>query len=383
MQTQAILNTKSNVSFQSKDKLGKASRFVNMDDAQLQLLAYNSSVDKEKDKKAQRKIFGLFCAMPIVDTVARGVLAENVVEAFASGNNWESAAKCKFPASLSEKLYVSGRTAVSWGFALATVGLYSLVKKEIVENSPGLKHFDREHPITSFLTDVGIIMGAFVLGSKGIRKLYEKAKEKYPEANKNMEQKIINTCEKIDNTALNKKVLPEISQKLATFVQKAPFLAKAGKFALANSVWILLGAALYKMVKHADGERNRVEENYRILKNAQLQTAKHLINTLSIERDVLAQDQPELAADMRRAINGKNPVSNKEIREIQKKSKVYEDEKLRVQIRENLEAKNAEQIEKIDQVEEVNQPEQPLDVEVIYLAKITNGVEKPKENSEE
>lgn len=380
MQAQSILNTKSNVGFQSKDKLEKASRFVNMSDAQLQLLAYNATVDKKRDKKDQKTIFGMFCAMPIIDTIASGVLAKRVLI------NQKTGIVKLANTTLSDKLLAAGVRGSNWILGLGLVSVYSVIKKEIASNSPGVNNFEKNHPILSFLTDIGIVMGGFLLGLKGIDKFADRTVEKHPEAVKRMGQKILNACKKVDDTAFNKVTLPKMSQNLSKFAEEAPFLAKAGRFALVNSVWILLGAALIKMVKVTSDNRDKVEQNFQLLKTAQLQTAKHLVNTLNVERDVLAQDQPELAADMRKTMNGKKPVSNKEMREIRKQSEIYEDEKLRMQIRENLEAKEAEQTEQIEQPEQseqINQPKKQAMTEIIYIAKIENNADQPKEESEE
>lgn len=383
MQTQSILNIRPNVNFQSKDKLERASKFVNMNDSQLQLLAYNASVDKDKETKDKKNIFKTFCAIPIVDTLASGILVNK------SNFLPENGIKACRNASLSLRTFATARTAANWVFGLGLVSLYSAAKNKVLENNPNLNKYEKQHPIESFFTDIGIIMGTFALGYVGIGKLVEKSIEKNPKAADKFDKKIVNIFEKLDKTHFNQRTLPRIAKDVEKLEKNAPFVTKLGRFALANSVWILLGAALYKMAKHADEERNKVEQNYQTLKAAQLQTAKHLVNTLSIERDVLAQDQPELADDLRRTMNGKNPVSRKEMNEIHKKSEIYEDEKLRMQIRENEEAKNAEQEEQIEeqvdsteQTEQTNESDKPAVTEIIYITRIEDKDVEPEETPE-
>lgn len=90
--------------------------------------------------------------------------------------------------------------------------------------------------------------------------------------------------EKIDKGEFNRKTLPKWTESFAKFEEKSPILAKTGKFALANSMWILLGAAFAQMFVHSSRKQNSVEQNYYMLKTTQTDTAKELLKTKESEK---------------------------------------------------------------------------------------------------
>lgn len=309
MQIQSIGNQ--NIGFKSKNKMEEASAFVNLDDSELRQLAYASSDDNKENKKQSNSITRTLCAIPIVDTIASGILAQKIV---LNANSGEILETCK-PA-LSTKVHAAGNTAIGWAVALGFVGLYNAVKNSVVSKSPSLQRFNNEHPVGAFITDVGLILGGFILGGFGLAKLHNNIKEKHPERIVEGQEHLKQLHEKMDNTKFNKETLPKITAKLAEFEEKMPRLFKAGKFALANSMWILAGVAILQTIKHSGDRQEKIDQNYQTLKMAQLQTAKHLVNTLSVERDVLAQNQVKMAKDLRKALIEEKVVSDNEIAKI-------------------------------------------------------------------
>lgn len=348
MQTQAI--TTSNVNFQSKNDLQNASAFVNMSDAQLHSLAYNS-VDKKQDKKDRRAIAATFIAMPVVDSIAKGVLLpQNFLVKTKEGSNLVKT-------QLSHRLLSSGKTAALWGAVLAGASVYFAAKNKIVKGSPTLQQFHKDHPIASFFGDIGLMIIGGTLGLLGINKLYEKLKEKYPKLKEELKTKKTKILEGIDNTNFNQKTLPKIEAWFAKVGKEHPYITGTGKLALANSVWVLLGVAFIQMLKHSKNKNDKIEQNYQILKSAQLQTAKNLASNLSVQRDVLAQNQKGLAVDLEKVMGGEKQVSLKEIREMKKAAKIYENEKL--QARQNEQLKQDKESDVIREIEIVTITERP------------------------
>lgn len=303
MQTQAVSN-KNNVQFRSNINLDKAQAFVNLNDAQLRALAYTEA-DKREDKRASRNIAATFLAMPIVDSLASGVLAENSVVAKARFGEFELKSKLKMPASMGERLFKTGGTAIGWAYALCVIGIYSGIRHLVGKHSTEVKQFDQQHPVLSFAADLGLIFAACILGAKGISKLSEKFAKKCPKSAEEIGEKFGTMFEKIDKGEFNRKTLPKWVESFVKFEEKSPILAKTGKFTLANSMWILLGAAFAQMFVHSSRKQNSVEQNYYMLKTAQTDTAKQLLKakehekTKPIELKIVKQNEdPEIIQDV-------------------------------------------------------------------------------------
>lgn len=305
MQVQSIENSRSNVKFSSKDKLQKASAFVNMSDDQIKDLAYISSYkENSKINKKNKKIMTTtLLALPVAAAVSRG--------AFTRG-------------SLGRKALKAGAAGADWGFALVVLGVYNGIKNSIVKKSEGLQNFEKHNPITSLIVDVALFMTALGLGGRGLNKLVGKLRTEHPEKALRADKKILNIAKSINKTKANNQYLPKISEGLAKFSEKMPITSGLAKFALANAVLITFATGLLKTIHNRKESNKKTEKVYRDLKEAQLDTAKALSNTLSVERDVLAQSQKRMAKALRKSVEGQKPVSKKEIYIIQKKAEVYE-----------------------------------------------------------
>lgn len=304
MQTPAVSNTKQKVQFSSNINVDKAQALVNMSDNQLRALAY-SDADKRDDKRASRNIAATFVAMPIVNSIARGVLAENVVAVKARFGGVELKSRLKAPASMGERLFRTGGTAIGWAYALGVIGIYSGIRHLVSKNSRDVKQFDNEHPVLSFAADLGLIFAACILGAKGISKLNEKFAKKCPKTAEEIGEKFTKMLENVDKGKFNQKTLPKWVEGFAKFEKDSPTLAKTGKFALANSMWILLGAAVAQMLVHGGRKQNSTEQNYHALKGAQLDAARQLIKVKESEKTkpikveiVKQKDEPEVIEDI-------------------------------------------------------------------------------------
>lgn len=305
MQPQAVSNKTQNVQFRSNINIDKAQAFVNLNDAQLRTLAYTEA-DKREDKRASRNIAATFLAMPIVDSLASGVLAENSVAAKARFGEFELKSKLKMPASMGERLFKTGGTAIGWAYALGVICVYSGIRHLVGKHSTEVKQFDQQHPVLSFAADLGLIFAACILGAKGISKLSEKFAKKCPKSAEEIGEKFDKMFEKIDKGNFNRKTLPKWVESFAKFEEKSPILAKTGKFALANSMWILLGAAFAQMFVHSSRKQNSVEQNYYMLKTAQTDVAKQLLKAK--EQETPKTKQPEIL---------KQDIDPQDVKEIQ------------------------------------------------------------------
>lgn len=295
MQVQSADST-SKIGFNSRHQIERAAAFVNMDDSQLRDLAFISSYDGKHEKKQKRTMAAACVAMPIVDSLASGIL----VKRGQAGLN-QTGKLISEP--LSTRVGATARTAGSWVVALAGIGVYTGIKRAIVKRSEGLQEFNRNHPVLSFLIDLGIIFTGLSIGQKKLGKFIASRETKDPELVKLLENKRASIEKSLNSTKFNKKVIPAIEEGFRNFAKKAPFVANVGRFALGISPWIVLFGGLMKLSRNDKKELKRIDNKYKEIKTAQNKTAKYLSNALGVERDVLAQDQPILAFDLRNAMN--------------------------------------------------------------------------------
>lgn len=301
MRIQSVENTNSSIGFGSKkkDNVAKASAFVNMDDSQLRTIAYINATDKKTEKKQQNTITGMFYSLPIIDTIASGILVDK------SNKLTKSAYKALKSSPLSTRAEAAAKTAGIWGVILVVVGLFNAFKKAIGKQSPELREYGQEHPIGSFILDIGAIFGVLALGGLALKKFA-------PEKVEELKSKFKNSIDKLDDTKFNKETLPKIVKTISGFAKKAPKLAKAGRIALVNSVWIFLGASILKSISYSAQQQKKVEQNYQALKQKQFEAAKYVANTVGVERDILAQNQVELMKELRNQMNKSTKPLDKE-----------------------------------------------------------------------
>lgn len=261
-----------------QEQIDRATEFVNMNNAQLKQYAYAASYDKKQEKKNKKSIAAIFTAIPFVDIASKAI---------QSGKN----------ASLSTRAKTAGVCASGWALIAGSVGLYSVVKNAVSDASPGVKRFNRDNPILSFMVDLGAITGMYFLGIVGLGKLSLKAFDLPQEELAKAEQKankIINKIDgffnKVDETAFNKKILPKLSIHAENFAKKIPNITGAGSFCLRNSIWLMFGAAIIASIKQSIDRQSRFEHNYKDLKKMQLKTAKELVTVLNDKNQELVEN---------------------------------------------------------------------------------------------
>lgn len=280
MQVNSLVNSKTDFGHKRKDNISEAVAFVNMDNAQLRNLAYNISYDKEDQRKTQNRLLAAFLAMPVIDIVSRGILAKKEYktpqnELIRVGNK------------LSTKARAVGKTAAGWTGCLALLGAYGLIKDGINSHSDSMKDFNQEHPILSFVVDLGVLMAGLAIGKKG----FDKLKSKFPETVAKLKKDTHKFFAKLDNTKISKEKMPKMAQRTADFRENHPELSKFGRAFLENSVLVGLGVGVLGSIGVANKEQKRIEKNYKKLKKIQAQTAKQLVNVLEEERTILVQNQ--------------------------------------------------------------------------------------------
>ncbi|MFA7658223.1 MAG: hypothetical protein WCY19_02195 [Candidatus Gastranaerophilaceae bacterium] len=313
MPVQSVENAKLNVNFKSGINIERASTFVNMDDSQLKYLSYVNSFDAKAEKKRNKSFSKWFFAIPIVDSIAMGLL---VNRGKRSSLGQKAIAELR-NASLSTRFKAAGKTAMTWGLVLSLVSLYNIAKNAVASKSEKVRNFDKNNPLTSFAVDVGLIFGGLTFAERKFAKLSPKTYLKHPKPFVKLNDFIEKTKTFLNESAVNTKFVPKASKFVSEIDKTAPSVNRFGRFALRNSMWILLGAGILKMASNAGHERRKVEKNYHELKAAQFEVAKHLVNALGVERDVLAQDKRKLAADLRHEMNKAQPPEEVETQEVE------------------------------------------------------------------
>jgi len=264
MRIQSIGNNRINVKFSSDADTERAKAFVNMDDSQLKTLAYLANRDKSTEKKTKNSINSTLYALPIAASLSSGILTKG---------------------KLGTRVLATGKTAANWGFGLLVLSALNLAKKAVVSRSEKLQQLENNHPIISLIADLGLFMGVLALGAKCARNVGAKIFEKTPKTVLKLFTKLQNAKRLINKTKLNTKVLPSIIAGVAKIATRAPWAVAAGATIVANSVYILFLAGIIKGTKCAKQEQMRVENNFKSLKLAQLDTAKHLTNVLAEKND--------------------------------------------------------------------------------------------------
>lgn len=278
MHVQQILNRET--SFKSREKIQTAIELVNMDDSQLASLANAISNTNEQRKKQRRNAALLTLALPITDTISKGILT-------TQGAINAKLPKCNLPA----RAVVMGRTLAGWTLVLGGIGIYNAIKQGFASESPGLRKFERKHPVQSLLVDLGVILGASALFITNKNAIKKSVLKHFPEAIKNFNDQARTLLISLENSKFNKNILP----KLTETISKSGF-APAGKFLARNALWLVFGAGILKLWGDTAKQGRKTEKVYYELKQEQNNAADYVVNTLMQERMVLAQQDMLLAS---------------------------------------------------------------------------------------
>lgn len=277
MQVQKVGNYEAN--FKSRDKIQDSISLVSMDDSQLAGLAYSITNTKEHRRKEKRNTLMLLLSLPAADIISRGLLQ--------TGGALNSAIP---KANLPARAFTMGKTAAGWALIMGGIGAYNATKQAIASGSPGLRRFERKHPVQSLLVDLGVILGASALFITNRGRIGQSILKHFPESIKELDKLAENALTRLEKTHFNKNTLP----KWTDAASKSRF-AGAGKFILGNAVWIAFGAGLIKMYHDAQKQNNRAERVYYNLKKEQNAAADYIVDSLIQERILLAQQDMLLA----------------------------------------------------------------------------------------
>lgn len=295
MQVKVVENSNQGVKFKANANMQNASAFVNMKDSQLKDLAYISTTQSDDHKRRRRSIAATFYAIPVISTIASGILPTEMTKEgklFRIKN-----------AALSERMSSAGKTAGGWAMILGTIGIYNAVKRAAISDSKGYKKFNDNHPMLSFMTDVAFILGGMSLATRGLGKVMNTSAVKNSKFLENLhgQKEVFKAF--LDNSKMNQKIMPIITDAASKLSKEAPITAAITKGAIAGSTLIAFTVGIIKMIRHSNKQNQKTEQNYTALKDAQLKTAKHLTNALAVERDLLAQEQRDLAIENKELVS--------------------------------------------------------------------------------
>lgn len=371
MQVQPAQSINSNVSFKSSEDLEKASAFVKLNDSQLKRLAFKLSYDKkEQDKKTKKIISTTLWAIPIFDILSKGLLAPKML--IRKSKNFIKVLFKKAP-PLSIKADTALKQAGGWGIGFAAIGLYQLIKHAVTDKTKNKNDNKHKNPVSSILADVGITLGGLTLVLIGANKIIKKFPEKFSK----ISGKYGDILKKLDETKLNTRVLPRIRE----FTKKFPMATGISKFLLANSIWIMLGVGIYRLFSSAEKQHRKVDKKYHELKKDQAETAKQLVkilnaekNFLSVEKDILAQNQVEMADELNKMLDCKECVGNGKITiEIRKSIKNIEEADKKEQ------GKREEEIENVKHNNDKVTPEEDKEITTQEELETVSQAEVPEE----
>lgn len=279
------------------DKRAMATAFVNMNDQQLQKIAYVSA-HKEASQKQRPYLTSTLLALPVVGALTDTILTKEKMVADKVANlkvkpTQELVNKIAngTVVKLSDRLSAGVKTGAKWGFALVILGIYDSIRDAVVSKTPSLKRFRENHPIPAFLTDLAAFLGVALLGFKGAHKVGQKMFKETPEVIKGLDNVVESVKKGIDKSPLNEKVLPAVEEGITKLSSKSERLGNLAESAVRNSVWLVVLGSLLKGPTRPTVERKDVDRNMYNLKQAQLKTAKHLLKVTEIERNVLSRNQ--------------------------------------------------------------------------------------------
>lgn len=278
MQVQSVGISQTNLNFKSSVYADDES-LVDMSNSDLKSLAYYLGSDSKKNKKKRDSIIKIFCAIPIVDTLSSGILAAKIIPKYTKLPNSEDLVLDELKvkgASLAERTSIMGGKAAFWGIAILGVIAYNKAKHALFPQTYQPGGYSQKHPILSFMTDIAIIFGGFMLGEKALIKGLESLDKNHPKFASRISENMVGAGKWLDKTAANKKLLPWLEKRAVNLAKRFPGTTLVGLMGLALSVPILFVVGLYKTIKYDHDERQRVQENYLDLKRIQLKIARKM-----------------------------------------------------------------------------------------------------------
>ncbi len=253
--------------------------FANLNDKQLQQIAFDKADEKFNDKKYRRTQNRFFYSIPIVGALASALTSTHIVrvpEALAKAENAKRIGKFIADRARSVKFNHFVGAAALGTAAFATFDLIFAGKRQLEKKNKTARNFAQNHPFLSLVSGLAVTAGAILAGGMGISKLAGKASSK-PSIS------TLRTLVKGKNFINNNKVL----NKASKLVSKAPEIVKTfAKSALNFAPWLLVLGSLTKSISYSTGKTKEVYKNYEQLKTAQAQAR----DALALQDAVLGEE---------------------------------------------------------------------------------------------
>lgn len=228
-----------------------AYEFICMPDSQIKDVAQIQTFFEAPPKN----YLPLAVAVPALDTVVTGASTKG---------------------GLGAKTGAMASTAGDWGTTFIVAHLYNKATNKMNEKIPALQEFQDKHPVAKMFAD--FLGFSLVLG--GTRKAAafasKKARKSMPEFFTSFDNLKTAAKNTIDKSFAAKKIFKPVSNQVKNFSDKFPrtsgVLKQAGKIA----VPLLALGVVCKIVSDVSSRKNRLDDNYEQLKQAQLDTARVL-----------------------------------------------------------------------------------------------------------
>lgn len=264
MQVQPVNSTNSKIKFTSSlspEDRGMLTTFVNADDFDLATRAQLQASRDNYNKRHKQSMNSALYALPVVASLSSGIMA---------GGN------------LSNRAIAAGTTGAGWVGALLLLGVYDKVKNSVVSKSEKLQNFQQNHPMLSLALDFGLFTCAFFAGDKVVKKGLNKLENvsKYADLKASLSNKVKNA---LDNSVVNKRILPKITENVAKLYERAPRTYNVGYSVIKNSVWIVLLASIMRDSINIKKHNESVKKHFDELKVVQFNAAKALANDEMLE----------------------------------------------------------------------------------------------------
>ncbi len=244
--------------------------FINLDDRDIQKLAYLKTVQKVDDKKHLKLDRTLMNLVPVAAGVAAAALTKG---------------KLFTQKGRLEKLMVLGETTAKWFAAFGIIDLVFAGKNKLDQKSEKSREFTRRNPFISFLATAGLSFAAIAGAKKGFGKLLDKYGTRFVKKHDAfISKKLLAAGSKLDNS----KILNWMSDKLGRVSKNTPSAIKEfGKSLLSWSPAIIgLGAVLHS-ADHANAKARELNKNYNELKDKQFELSKRRMTELAVQNDFM------------------------------------------------------------------------------------------------
>ena len=259
MQVSAI---SSNLGFTGKPhKRDNVDRFLSYSDNDWRAAAYAYTIKKDHDR--QKKVSGLYQAVPLVGALSAGILTSGKASMFG-----------KKVSGLAAKTVNGVKGGGYWAMLLGAAGAIGLATRGVKNASDKADNFTRKHPFITLGAQIAALFAAVTYLPKGAAKLYNMIKPEY----------IVRAGKGVEQVAehINKIKAPKFMQGWGEAISnKVPDVVKnIGKTAVAYAPDVtLLTAALASLGAYTKTAVD-FDRTYLGLKEKQHQIAQARINEL-------------------------------------------------------------------------------------------------------